>query len=171
MSNFNAEILSGTNGQKIGVSADTSWSCSVHGNFSVDKTYGSGDSIINISTKSDIPYGQGTILFSYGNEHCRQVEIPVYFNNVCYIETYPPFNDERKIIFCFDRIGQIFNVDFYTNNEISVSGSGNVSFFESSNSIMLYPTDVSGGEVKVGIGSDECGDITIILKNKNEQSS
>lgn len=168
MSNFNAEILSGTNGQVIGVSADTNWTCSVHGNFSLDKTYGEGNDTINIGIPYGIPYGQGTVLFSYDDEHCDHIEIPVYFNNKCYLETSPSYDKDGNIVFNFERTGQTFIVDFFTNGEeITLTESGDVDYFNSPNSIMVYPTSNDGGIISVNICDYKTINIVLCKKKDN----
>ena len=80
-------------GNKLFVSTNTFWSCSVYGNFRLSKYSGTKGGEITIEVPKELPFASGEVIFSYGDERCRYPSIDIFIMNDCYIRTEPMYNE------------------------------------------------------------------------------
>lgn len=140
----------------VSVSSDTSWSCSVEGNFMLDKYDGSGDTIINISALNDIDHtGSGIIVFTYSDNDCvRQTECPVWYIDHNWITVSP-----NRAYYKQNVVNEylVFNVKCGDDNWDVVTTRGFHAYKVGSNKVYLITgrSDNPGIEATTSINSDD----------------
>jgi hypothetical protein len=82
----------------VSVSADTTWSCSVDGNFILTAYEGSGDTEITISALNDDDHtARGTIHFIYKENDCmKQFDCPIWYVDYGWIRVSPTVEHFKK---------------------------------------------------------------------------
>ena len=155
MYNFNVEKV----GDELIISTNTFWSCNVYGNFRLSKYSGEGNDKIIISVPEELPYSNGRVIFSYGDERCEYPSIDIFMINDCYIRTEPMFNkcsmhvgseeckDEKKIVE-FGSKSNVLTLSFKEENEA-------ISVKIYSNGMWHIPIDGNPYKIDCFINGDE----------------
>ena len=143
---------------KIIIFSNTYWSCKVVGDCYLSKNSGIGSDEIEIKIRKEMPYSNGEITFSYGDERCEYPTIYVYMANNCYIKTIPSFSVCEE--------GNVLVVPFYKPNEMltvtvlaniwTISNKSKCTVSKSGDDLIIIPTSKEDGYVEISpnIGCD-----------------
>lgn len=126
-------------GDTLDIKSDTYWSCNVYGNIRLSQYSGSGNTGITILIPEDMSFGNGRVIFSYGDGRCDYPSIDVYITNNCWIRTIPMFQTriEDGII-----IREI-NIPFTEDNEaINMKVFSNTGWYIKDNNAYINDEDV-----------------------------
>lgn len=144
-------------GNKIIVSSNTHWSCNVVGNCFLSKNSGFGNDKIEIITRKELPYSNGEITFSYGDERCEYPTIYVYMPNDCFIETIPSFSkcsEGNVLVVPFYRAKEMLTVKVLSNGIWTIAKKDKCTTTISGDDLVIVPTDKEDGyvDIKPNIG-------------------
>ena len=174
-------------GDKLIVSSNTFWSCNVYGNFTLSKYSGEGNAEIVISIPKELPYVNGEVIFSYGDERCEYPSIDIFMINDCYIRTEPMFNkcsmhvgseeckDEKKIVefgsksnvltLTFKEENESISVKVYSNGiwHVTDKKPSNINYFINGDELLISAKE-GYVRVKPNIGCSDDNDVIIRMK-------
>ena len=132
-------------GNKLRITSNTCWNCSVYGSLIIDKESGVGNEEITMSLPKEIPFGNGSVIFTYGDDRCDYPAIDVYLSNDCHIETDPMFIREKVgensfinvLKLSYNGDNDAVNIKVYSNSEWSVPNSATT--FINENDLIIIP--------------------------------
>ena len=183
MYNFNVEKV----GDELIISTNTFWSCNVYGNFMLSKYSGEGNDEITISVPKELPYANGRVIFSYGDERCEYPSIDIFMINDCYIRTEPMFNkcsmyvgseeckDEKKIVefgsksnvlaLSFKEENESISVKIYSNGiwHVTDKSPNDIDYFINGDELLISAKE-GYVRVKPNIGCPDDNDVVIRMK-------
>lgn len=152
--------------QTITITTNTYWSCKAEGNFKLSAYDGTESTTLFIEIPKDVRIAMGEIFFSYGDERCDYPTIYVYTDNMCYIESYPSFNEckvgeveEKTIYFFYEEPQETFNVsiDCFSNWTVETN---DFDYITSNNEVMIIASGYDG-ELLI-VPDNNCGGRSII---------
>lgn len=146
-----------TNPNTINVLSNTCWSCEAIGNnFTLSKYSGVGNGEIKVNIPSSIPFANGSVIFTYGDDKCRKKELTIFANNNNYIITEPSYficvDDNVKTIKLFySEPNEVHYVSVQCFDGWNIDNvSSNVQYVKDENSIMIIsPSDGNNGELTI----------------------
>lgn len=161
MYNFNVEKI----GDELIISTNTFWYCNVYGNFRLSKYSGEGNDKITISVPEELPYSNGSVIFSYGDERCEYPSIDIFMINDCYIRTEPMFNvcqtstgEKQNILkLMFKEENESISVKIYSNGiwYIPIGGNPNkIDCFANGDELLISAKE---GDIDI-LPNIDCGD-------------
>lgn len=139
-------------GNEIIVSSNTNWSCRVVGNCQISKNSGYGNDKIKIIIQKELPYSNGEITFSYGDERCDYPTIYVYMPNDCFIETIPSFSKCKEgnvLVVPFYRERELLNVTILSNGIWTIQDKYNCTTTISGDNLVIIPINKEDGYVDI----------------------
>lgn len=169
MYNFKVEKV----GDELIISTNTFWYCNAYGNFRLSKYSGEGNDKITISVPEELPYSNGSVIFSYGDERCEYPSIDIFMINDCYIRTEPMFNvcqtstgEKQNILkLTFKEENESISVKIYSNGiwHVTDKNPNNIDYFINGDELLISAKE---GYVKVkpNIGCPDDNDVVIRMK-------
>lgn len=151
----------------------------MYGNFILSKYSGIGNAQLDMNVPKELPFANGEVIFSYGDERCTYPSIDVFIINDCYIRTEPMYNEcsisvtnekyeNRRILkLVFKEDGDAISVKIYTNGIWTETHTSGINTYTSGDELFISAKE---GTITItpNIG---CGDDTkvyIILEKKTE---
>lgn len=165
----------GKSGDKLIVSSNTFWSCNVYGNFMLSKYSGEGNAEITISVPKELPYVNGEVIFSYGDERCKYPSIDIFMINDCYIRTEPMFNvcqtstgDKQNILqLAFNEENESISVKVFSNGIWNVKSS-DTNFFTNGDELLISAKKDASLTISPNIGCGAENYVIIKLKKRSD---
>jgi len=158
-------------GDYLIITTNTFWSCNVLGNFRISKLNGVGSDSIKMSVPKELPYANGKVIFSYGDERCEYPSIDVFIINDCYIATEPMYNvcgEDNILKLVFDNVGEAISVKIFSNGIWTIASNPNSIGFSINGEELLLSAKEGTIEISPNIGCGNDTNVKIILKKRSD---